>query len=167
MNQFEIGILFALGNLAPLFTMHLLRDNLQIPMVKVTYVSLISLYFMLVFTFFVYFSQSVQIRFLYLAIATFVFAAFLFLVLSELMVSGMASALTRWRGEVWVKELDYIYLMLGCGGLAISISRLDTVSDKLALPEYVGPFVLAAALAIRAIKTRAEVNEWSKLSKSA
>ena len=79
------------------------------------------------------------------------------------MILGLAAALTRWRGEVWVKEMDYIYLLLGACGLAMSISRLDIVTEKLAFPEYIGPFVLATALAIRAIKTRAEINGWNKL----
>jgi hypothetical protein len=45
----------------------------------------------------------------------------------------------------------------------MSISRLDIVIEKLAFPDYIGPFVLATALAIRAIKTRVEINGWNKL----
>jgi hypothetical protein len=167
MNEWELGIVFALGNLAPLFTFHLLRDSPSSGLIKASYCFLMAVYFMLLFTFFIYFADSVKIRFFYLAGATFVYAAFLFLVLSEMMISGLASALTKWRGEVWVKELDYIYLLLGACGLAMSISRLDIVSEKLSFPEYIGPFVLATALAIRAIKTRVEINGWNKLRENA
>ena len=163
MNEWEKGLVFAIGNLAPLFTFHLLRESLSSGLIRAIYYFLMAVYFMLLFTFFIYFAESIKIRFFYLVGATFVYGAFLFLVLSEMMISGLASALTRWRGEVWVKELDYVYLLLGACGLALSISRLDIVSEKLAFPEYIGPFVLATALAIRAIKTRVEINGWNKL----
>jgi hypothetical protein len=33
-----------------------------------------------------------------------------FVVLSTYMLGGLAGRLTKWRGEKWVKELDYVYL---------------------------------------------------------
>ena len=78
------------------------------PIARVGYYIVISIYFMLLFTFLREFSGLAKIGFVYLVGVTFVYAAFLFLVLSEMMISGLASVLTRWRGEVWVKELDYV-----------------------------------------------------------
>jgi hypothetical protein len=68
---------------------------------------------------------------------------------------------------VWVKELDYVYLLLGACGLAMSTNRLDVVSEKMSAPEYLGPFILATALVVRAIKTRVEINGWNKLRSNA
>jgi predicted exporter len=34
----------------------------------------------------------------------------LFVILSDLMQWRLAKVLTRWRGEKWTKELDYVYL---------------------------------------------------------
>ena len=39
-----------------------------------------------------------------------------FVVLSAYMLGGLAERLTKWRGEKWVKELDYVYLTFGLGG---------------------------------------------------
>src|SRR6266404_8603316 len=163
MNYRQIGIVFALGNLAPLLTWHLARQSMSTPIARVGYYIVISIYFMLLFTFLREFSGLAKIGFVYLVGVTFVYAAFLLLVLSEMMISGLASVLTRWRGEVWVKELDYVYLLLGACGLAMSTNRLDVVNEKMSAPEYLGPFILATALVVRAIKTRVEINGWNKL----
>jgi hypothetical protein len=109
-----------------------------------------------------HFASATRIPFYELMGAALVYAAFLFVVLSELMLAGLASALTRWRNEKWAKEMDYIYLALGAIGLAISTNRLDIVDQKLSMPEYVGPFILASALVIRALKTRVEIAGWNK-----
>lgn len=101
---------------------------------------------------------------LLLAATTFSFAAVLFMVVSEAMLGGLANKLTEWRGERWVKELDYLYLALGALGLVLSTNRLESVDHKLPIPEFVGPFILATAIVLRAIKTRAEINGWNKLS---
>ena len=162
MNNWQVAIVFGIGNLAPLFTWHLARQSLSSPISRTCYYIVTSIYFLLLFTFFVDFSESTKIKFVYIVGATFVYGAFLFLVLSETMISGLALTLTKWRGEVWVKELDYVYLLLGACGLAMSTNRLDIVNEKMSLPEYVGPFVLATALVIRAIKTRVEINGWHK-----
>jgi hypothetical protein len=42
-----------------------------------------------------------------------------------------AARLTRTRGEKWIKEMDYPYLLLGAVGLMLSINKLDVVSDRM------------------------------------
>jgi hypothetical protein len=78
------------------------------------------------------------------------------------LLAGLKTALTNWRDEKWAKEMDYVYLVLGAVGLAISTNRLDIVDQKLSMPEYFGPFVLATALVVRGLKTRVEINGWNK-----
>ncbi|WP_137044872.1 hypothetical protein [Pseudolabrys sp. FHR47] len=94
--------------------------------------------------------------------ATFVYAGMLFLTLCEILIAGLAARLTQWRSEKWVKELDYLYLGLAAVGLASSIDRLQIVSNKITISEVTGPFLLATALVIRTIKTRADIGGWAK-----
>jgi hypothetical protein len=60
------------------------------------------------------------------------------------------------------KEIDYVYLVLGAFGLIASLGQLDIVSDKFATPSALGPFLVATAFVLRAIKTRAEIGGWNK-----
>lgn len=76
---------------------------------------------------------------------------------------GLAAYLTRKRGEKWIKELDYIYLGLGALGLLGSINRLNFGSEHYTRADIVGPIVVATALVVRLIKTRAEIGGWNKL----
>lgn len=108
-------------------------------------------------------ATSPKISLLLLAATALSFGAVLFMVLSELMIRGLAKKLTEWRGEKWVKELDYFYLALGAIGVVLSMNRLESVDHKAPIPEFLGPFILAIALVLRAIKTRAEINGWNKL----
>ncbi|UGX99474.1 hypothetical protein G6321_00054400 (plasmid) [Bradyrhizobium barranii subsp. barranii] len=96
-----------------------------------------------------------------LAAVTRVFAGYLFLVCSEIVLE-LSGVLTKWRGEKWAKEMDYVYLMLAAVGLLVSINRLDIVENKPNIPDFYGPFMIATALAVRAVKTRAEIGEWNK-----
>lgn len=86
-----------------------------------------------------------------------------FVTLGELMMRGLARKLTEWRGEKCVKELDYIYLTLGASGLVAAINRIESVSGRVQGYEVLGATVLGIAIAIRFIKTRAEVEGWNKL----
>jgi hypothetical protein len=72
--------------------------------------------------------------------------------------------LTKMRGEKWVKELDYIYLMFALVGLFFSITRSTSSTQDWKTLEKIGPFFVATAIAIRMVKTRIEINEWHKLS---
>jgi hypothetical protein len=104
------------------------------------------------------------VRFSTIVTCVFVYAVSLFVVLSEaLTLFGGAAALTRWRGEKWVKELDYVYLAFGSLGAVMAVNRMNAVAEKLMLPDLYVPVILATALVTRVIKTRAEVNEWQKL----
>src|SRR5258708_4016336 len=44
------------------------------------------------------------------------YGAGLFILLSELMVWGLARFLTSKRGDKWTKEMDYVYLTIGAAG---------------------------------------------------
>jgi hypothetical protein len=61
-----------------------------------------------------------------------------------------------------VKELDYVYFAFGSLGAVMAVNRMNAVAEKLMLPDLYVPVILASALVIRVIKTRAEVNEWQK-----
>jgi hypothetical protein len=99
----------------------------------------------------------VDVVFLTLAYGVCVFTIF-----SELMMVGLAKTLTAWRGEIWIKEIDYIYLSLAAIGVLVTINHFPAVQDKIDMPDTYGLLVLATALVIRALKVRAEINGWNK-----
>jgi hypothetical protein len=70
-------------------------------------------------------------------------------------------------GNFWVKQIDYIYLLMGAGGIAGSIDRLSVVEHKTVFLSYLGPLLLAAAISIRLVKTRIEINGWDKVESKA
>jgi hypothetical protein len=127
-----------------------------------TYGALSFGYAFLVAYFFYGFIQQPKINFFDLIAATTVYATLLFVVLSETIMRGAGRRLTVWRGEKWAKEMDYVYLTFGALGLVLSTNRLDVIDQKLSFPEYIGPFILATALVVRALKTRVEINDWNK-----
>jgi hypothetical protein len=103
------------------------------------------------------------VRFSTIITCVFVYAASLFVMLSEaLTLFGGAATLRRWRGEKWVKELDYIYFAFGGVGAVLAVNRMNAIGEKLSLSDLYVPIILASALVIRVIKTRAEINEWHK-----
>src|SRR5215467_8437612 len=103
------------------------------------------------------------VRFSTIVTCVSVYAVSLFVVLSEaLTLFGGAATLRRWRGEKWVKELDYVYFAFGSIGAILAVNRLNTIGEKLWLSDLYVPIVLASALVIRLIKTRAEINDWHK-----
>jgi hypothetical protein len=108
-------------------------------------------------------SERPLVRFSTIVTCVFVYAVSLFVVLSEaLTLFGGARALRRWRGEQWVKELDYLYFALGSVGAILAVNRMNAIGEKLALSDVYVPIVLASALVVRVLKTRAEINEWHK-----
>jgi hypothetical protein len=108
-------------------------------------------------------SSRPLVRFSTIVTCVFVYSVSLFVVLSEVLtLFGGAAALTRWRGEKWVKELDYIYFAFGSLGAVLAVNRMNTVGEKMGLSDLYVPFILGSALVIRVIKTRAEVNEWQR-----
>jgi hypothetical protein len=103
------------------------------------------------------------VRFSTIVTCVFVYAVSLFVLVSELLtLFGGAAALTQWRGEKWVKELDYVHFAFGSLGAVLAVNRMNAVGEKLILSDLYVPLILASALVIRVIKTRAEINEWHK-----
>jgi hypothetical protein len=90
------------------------------------------------------------------------YGAALFVLLSTHMVRGGAKRLTTWRGEKWVKELDYIYLTLALAGIVASVNRLPFVIRRIDAGDALAPLLLTTAVVIRFIKTRAEIEGWNK-----
>jgi hypothetical protein len=86
----------------------------------------------------------------------------LFVILSELMLSGFARYLTVKRGEKWIKEMDYLYLSIGALGILASMNRVDFLTGRLEGTDILAPLVLATAVVIRFIKTRAEIGGWNR-----
>jgi hypothetical protein len=86
----------------------------------------------------------------------------LFVALSEILLSGGAAWLTQYRGENWTKEIDYFYLALAGVGLAMSVGRMSVEGKDLSLSATIGAAVVATALVLRVIKTRAEIGGWNR-----
>jgi hypothetical protein len=93
------------------------------------------------------------------------FGGALFVAISVMLTWNIGLWLTMWRGEKWVKELDYIYLSLGCIGVLSSINSLSSVIEKINFEELSAPVFLTTAIVIRFIKTRADIGGWNKLEK--
>jgi hypothetical protein len=161
-----VNVLFLAGQ-------HFARDRFRLgdlqsgfPVSSILYYLMLLTFSGFIVQFFIYFIGLQKIPYYQLLLATCIFALFLFIVLSEALIVGLGRKLTGWRGEKWVKEIDYVYLFLGAVGLAMSINRLENIDQKLSFPEFYGPFILATALVLRGIKTRAEINGWNKATKS-
>jgi hypothetical protein len=90
-----------------------------------------------------------------------IFSVGLFVGLSDLLML-YAGHLTKWRGETWVKELDYLYLAMAAIGVLIAIGKLDLAAVNFTLPDHYALLLLCFALVIRTIKTRADINNWAK-----
>jgi hypothetical protein len=86
----------------------------------------------------------------------------LFTVLSDLMLWGLAGFLTAKRGEKWTKEIDYLYLSIGAAGIVVSLNRIDILTGRFERTDILAPLILATAIVIRFLKTRAEIAGWNK-----
>lgn len=89
----------------------------------------------------------------------------LYILITDILRLGGAAYLNRRRGKKWVKELDYPYLIIGALGvvLSLNLNRLELVTEKMTNLDILGPLVLTTAVAIRFVKTCADVDEWNKL----
>ena len=85
----------------------------------------------------------------------------LFVLLSDLMVWRLAKYLTAKRGGNWTKEMDYVYLTIGAAGILASINRIEFLTGRFERADIIAPLVLATAVVIRFIKTRAEIGRWN------
>jgi hypothetical protein len=90
-------------------------------------------------------------------------SAFVFVLIGEFMCMGLATWLTNKRGDLWTKEIDYVYLVLAAIGVGASANRLETVQGRIEGYDLLGPVIISIAIGIRLIKTRAEVAGWNKL----
>jgi hypothetical protein len=86
----------------------------------------------------------------------------LFVLLSEIMKRGFATYLTKTRGEKWIKEIDYLYLLVAAVGVIGSLNRIDFLTGRFERADIVAPLLLASAIIIRLLKTRAEIGGWNK-----
>jgi hypothetical protein len=50
----------------------------------------------------------------------------LFVLLSEMLMGGIAAWLTKKRGEQWTKEIEYVYLSFAGFGVVASLGKLET-----------------------------------------
>ena len=76
-------------------------------------------------------SSRPLVRFSTIVTCVFVYAVSLFVFVSEILTMfGGATALTRWRGAKWVKELDYVYFAFGSLGAVLAVNRMNAVGEK-------------------------------------
>ena len=87
---------------------------------------------------------------------------YLFVILGDILMGGLAGYLTEKRGEKWTKELDYVYLSVGSLGIIGTLNKLDFLTGRLEWTDVIAPLVLTTAIVIRFIKTRAEIEGWNK-----
>lgn len=92
------------------------------------------------------------------------YSVFLWVLLCEMLLHGLAVTLTALRGPNWAKEMDYVYLGVGGIGVIASIGKLKAVGLDYDGIELAGPFLLSTAIVVRAIKTRVEINKWNESS---
>ncbi|UZE48469.1 hypothetical protein ONR75_27330 [Rhodopseudomonas sp. P2A-2r] len=92
------------------------------------------------------------------------YSALAYTVICDWLREHGAAILTSRRGEKWVKEIDYLYLLLGSLGVVATISKMPNVTKSSSLVEYIGPLFIATAVVLRLIKTRAEIGSWNKAS---
>jgi hypothetical protein len=78
------------------------------------------------------------------------------------MFLGLANFLAKRRGDKWIKEVDYPYLLIGALGVLVSMSRLEIVSDRFSGLDILGPLMVTTALVIRLVKARADLAGWNK-----
>jgi hypothetical protein len=91
-----------------------------------------------------------------------VYSVGLYIVLCDVLLYGLAKWLTKKRGEKWVKELDYFYLMLGAVGIVGSLNKIEFITGRYSKYDIIAPLILATAVVIRFIRTRAEIGGWNK-----
>jgi hypothetical protein len=115
---------------------------------------------------FIVLSQAPEpIRFALIAAMLVLYGAALFVLLCDAMLWGFAKFLTAKRGEKWTKEMDYVYLTIGAAGILASINRIEFLTGRFERADILAPLVLATAVVIRFVKTRAEIGEWNKPKK--
>jgi hypothetical protein len=86
-----------------------------------------------------------------------------YLLLTEILKVGLGRWLSTNFTEppnMWVRWLEYPYLLLGILGLLVTVNRLPVMQGAIPKLDLVGPIILMTAAAIKFLKTRAEINDW-------
>ena len=112
--------------------------------------------------FIVLFRVPEPIRFSQVVAMLLIYSTMLFILLSEAMIEGLAKFLTAKRGEKWTKELEYFYLAIGSVAILATINRIEFLTGRFERTDILAPVVLATAVVIRCLKTRAEIGGWNK-----
>ncbi|UYN96579.1 MAG: hypothetical protein KIT25_06500 [Enhydrobacter sp.] len=101
-----------------------------------------------------------------LAVLLAVWGALLYTALVNWIVHGGGAArLLAWRGEKWVKECDYVYTGLAIPGAIGSLARASELLQGPAAWDLLAPLVLVLAIVVRLIRTRAEIEGWTKATR--
>ena len=91
------------------------------------------------------------------------FGVLMFMIPSELLKNiGLGRYLTLKRGEKWVKEIEYFYLLLGTVSIISAMAKVPLMNIHLTALDIVAPLILTFAVSMRCIKTRAEIEGWNK-----
>jgi hypothetical protein len=96
-------------------------------------------------------------------VTVFTFAVALYTILCNWLAYGGATRLLRWRGEKWIKEIDYLYIFFGAVGLFWLLNGHPLTTHNITRLGLAPPLVVATALVLRLIKTRAEIGGWNKV----
>ena len=156
MNVYMFWINFIL--MVGLIPTHLWRGPARTPFSRKVLFTMIVIWLM--YWVYIGFQSKVSLGEVMLALGSYCAALFVFL--SELLMTGGAALLTKKLGENWIKEIDYIYLAFGALGLIASLGQLEFVSDKFTPPGILAPFLIATAIVVRTVRTRAEIAGWNK-----
>jgi hypothetical protein len=84
--------------------------------------------------------------------------------ISEILIGTRFVKVLNKRRPNWIKEIDYVYLLLGAAGIVGLLGRMPHVlSEDFRTMSIYAPLILTTAIAIRLIKTRAEIGKWNEI----
>jgi hypothetical protein len=92
-------------------------------------------------------------------------ALIIYLLIVDIVRHYVGPRLIRWctaRPTRWIKEMEYPYLALGVVGVLLTINRMPKMTGTIPNLDLVGPIVLITAVALKCVRTGAEVYEWHK-----
>src|SRR5207302_913314 len=77
------------------------------------------------FAFYAVFAGKDTVSLRWIAVFVICYGVGLYIILCEALLLGLARRLTAWRGDKWVKEMDYFYLTLGALGIFGSLNKIE------------------------------------------
>jgi hypothetical protein len=102
-----------------------------------------------------------NVSFLTLLALAFNFGTTCLVLLSEMIVPmRFGVLLTRWWKN-WVKEIEYVYVIMGGTGILAGMNKMPNVVGQVKWLNAASPLILTFAIVIKLIKTRAEVAGWN------